>query len=125
MGALTQRRQRPRVKVAVGPPVAVVAATVSEKTTKAMREHYELKGGRPNPHAAKVGRKERAALLRLWSTTANNVRLLPPDLAREFPDSKSTVAALRMVVRLRKGDSKTGQSNRTSSRRRPRRRQAG
>ena len=90
-----------------------------------MRDHYDLKGGRPNPYAAKVGQKERAALVRWWSSVAGNVRLLPEDLAREFPDSKSTVAALRMVVKLRKGQPKTALTNRSTARKRTRKRQAG
>jgi hypothetical protein len=85
---------------------------------KPMRDHYELKGGRPNPHAARVSQRERAALVRWWSTTAGNVRVLPDDLAREFPDQKSTVAALRLVVKLRKGRAKAEPAGRTSVRKR-------
>jgi hypothetical protein len=90
-----------------------------------MRDHYELKGGRPNPHTAKLGQKDRVALLRWWSSVAGNVRMLPEDLAREFPDTKSTVAALRMVVKLRKGEPGTALPNRVSARKRGRKRQTG
>jgi len=47
------------------------------------------------------------------------------DLAREFPDTKSTVAALRMVVKLRKGGPRTALPNRVSARKRGRKRQMG
>jgi hypothetical protein len=72
-----------------------------------MRDHYDLKGGRPNLYAAKFGRKDRAALVRWWTTVVDNVRVLPKDLAREFPDTKSTIAALRLVVRLRRDSVKS------------------
>ena len=90
-----------------------------------MREQYELRGGRPNRYAAKLGQKDRAALVRWWSGVAGNVRMLPEDLAREFPDTKSTVAALRLVVKLRKGETKSALSNRAPARKRSRRRQTG
>jgi hypothetical protein len=66
-----------------------------------MREEYELKHGRPNPYAARIGVRGRAELLRWWASTTANVRLLPADVAREFPDTKSTVEALRLVAKLR------------------------
>lgn len=66
-----------------------------------MRNEYHLKNGRPNPYAARLGAKGRAELLDWWSTTASNVRLLPDDVAREFPDTKSTIEALRLVIKLR------------------------
>jgi hypothetical protein len=66
-----------------------------------MRNEYELKGGRPNPYAARLGAKGRGDALDWWSTAAGNVRLLPNDVAREFPDTKSTVEALRLVIKLR------------------------
>jgi hypothetical protein len=66
-----------------------------------MREEYELRHGRPNPYAARIGGRGRAELLRWWAATTANVRVLPEDVAREFPDTESTVAALRLVVKLR------------------------
>ena len=66
-----------------------------------MREEYELKHGRPNPYAARIGARGRAELLRWWAGTTANVRVLPDDVAREFPDTESTVEALRLVVKLR------------------------
>jgi hypothetical protein len=71
-------------------------------STKPMRERYELKEGRLNPYVARLGAKGRAELLRWWSNAAANVRVLPDDVAREFPDSKSTTEALRLVMKLRK-----------------------
>jgi hypothetical protein len=68
---------------------------------KPMREEYELKRGRPNPYAVRFGAKGRAELLRWWSSATGNVRVLPDDIAREFPDTESTVEALRLVVKLR------------------------
>ena len=69
---------------------------------KPMREQYELKGGRPNPYAVRFGQKGRRELVRWWSSIAGSVRMLPDDVAREFPDTKTTVEALRLVMKLRK-----------------------
>jgi hypothetical protein len=66
-----------------------------------MRNEYQLKNGRPNPYVAKLGAKGRADLVQWWSTVTSNVRVLPPDVAEEFPDTKSTVDALRLVMKLR------------------------
>jgi hypothetical protein len=90
-----------------------------------MREQYELKHGRPNPYLGKLGQKDREALVRWWSSVASNMRLLPADLAREFPDTKATVAALRIVVKLRKAALKAPASTRVTARRRSRKPQIG
>ena len=66
-----------------------------------MRSEYHLKNGRPNPYIAKLGAKGRSDLVRWWTSVTNNIRVLPADVAEEFPDSKSTVAALRLVMKLR------------------------
>jgi len=66
-----------------------------------MREEYELKNGRPNPYAKRLGKRGRDGLVRWWAETTSNVRLLPADIAREFPDTESTVEALRLVIKLR------------------------
>ena len=66
-----------------------------------MRDEYELKEGRPNPYPARFGAKGRADLVRWWSGVASNVRVLPDDVAREFPDTETTVEALRLVMKLR------------------------
>jgi hypothetical protein len=79
-----------------------------------MREEYELKHGRPNPYASRIGVRGRAELLRWWVSTTANVRVLPEDVAREFPDTESTVEALRLVAKLRavkpKGERKKRQA---------------
>jgi len=66
-----------------------------------MREQYDLRHGRPNPYAARIGVRGRGELLRWWASTTANVRVLPADVAREFPDTESTVEALRLVAKLR------------------------
>ena len=68
---------------------------------KPMRDEYDLKGGRPNPYPARLGPKGRAELVRWWAGVSQNVRVLPDDVAREFPDTESTVEALRLVMKLR------------------------
>lgn len=87
------------------------------KTTKPMREQYELKQGRPNPYAARLGAKGRDDLVRWWSSVTDNVRVLPSDVAREFPDTPTTVEALRLVMKLRevKPTDKPGRKRRTAA----------
>jgi len=87
-----------------------------------MRDEYDLKNGRPNPYASKLGKKDRTALVKWWASAAGNVRMLPEDVAREFPDTKSTVAALRMVMKLRCAGP---QASRAGARKRQPKRQAG
>ena len=65
-----------------------------------MREEYELKHGRPNPYAARFRVRGREELLPWWAGTTANIRVLPDDVAREFPDTESTIEALRLVVKL-------------------------
>ena len=48
-----------------------------------MREEYDLKNGRPNPYAKRLGKKGRGDLVQLWAQATQNVRLLPDDIARE------------------------------------------
>jgi hypothetical protein len=69
---------------------------------KPMRDEYELSRGQPNPYAERLGSEGRAKLVRWWSSTTANLRVLPDDLARELPDTETTVSALRLVVKLRK-----------------------
>lgn len=66
-----------------------------------MREHYDLEGGRPNPYVGRLGVKGRAELVRWWADVTAGVRVLPEDVAREFPDTETTVEALRLVMKLR------------------------
>jgi hypothetical protein len=71
------------------------------RVTRPMRSEYQLSHGRTNPYVARLGAKGRAELVDGWSTTTSNVRVLPDDVAREFPDAESTVEALRLVMKLR------------------------
>jgi len=66
-----------------------------------MRDEYVLKRGRVNPYPARFGVKGRAELVSWWSRVTANIRVLPDDVAREFPDTDSTVQALRLVIQLR------------------------
>ncbi len=68
---------------------------------KPMRDEYDLKGGRPNPYPARLGANGRVELVRWWARVCKNVRVLPDDVARESPDTESTVEALRLVMKLR------------------------
>ncbi len=66
-----------------------------------MRSEYHLKNGRSNPYVARLGAKGRGELLQWWSNATTNLRVLPDDVAREFPDTETTVEALRLVMKLR------------------------
>jgi hypothetical protein len=82
-----------------------------------MRSEYHLKNGRANPYAARLGTKGRAELLEWWSRTTTNVRILPDDVAREFPDTETTVEALRLVMKLRSLRSTRGDQQATGTKR--------
>jgi hypothetical protein len=71
------------------------------RTISLMRNEYQLKDGSPNPYVTKLGAKGRADLVQWWLTVTSSVRVLPPDVAEEFPDTKNTVEALRLVIKLR------------------------
>ena len=86
-----------------------------------MRDQYELKKGRPNPYVGKLAQRDRAALVRWWASVAENVRMLPKDVAREFPDTKSTVAALRMVMKLRNTGPRASRPSSSARKRSPKR----
>lgn len=75
-----------------------------------MRSEYQLKNGRKNPYPARLGPKGRAELLEWWSKATNNLRVLPDDVARAFPDTKTTVEALRYVMKLKAPRSTRGRS---------------
>ena len=53
------------------------------------------------PTRSGLAKKGRSDLVRWWAAITPNVRLLPDDIAREFPDTESTVEALRLVIKLR------------------------
>ena len=65
-----------------------------------MRKEYQLKNGRANPYLAKLGSRGRKALVSWWMEVSEGVRVLPPDVAKAFPDSQSAAEALRLVMRL-------------------------
>lgn len=70
-----------------------VRTAAKRATTKAIgepeiREHYELKGGRPNPYLAKIRK-------------GTIMRQLDDDLLEAFPDSAAVNAALRALLVLR------------------------
>lgn len=66
-----------------------------------MRNEYRLEGGRPNPYLRKLGARGRRDLVAWWESVREGVRVLPKDVAEAFPDSESTVEALRLVMQLR------------------------
>lgn len=76
-----------------------------------MRSEYHLTGGRRNPYADRLGTKGRAELLRWWADATSNLRVLPDDVALEFPDTKTTVEALRLVIKLRALRSTRGEAD--------------
>jgi hypothetical protein len=80
-----------------------------------MRDDYKLENGRPNPYALKFGARGRADLVRWWASMTANIRVLPDDVAREFPDTESTVKALRLVMRLRAVKPKSSSRKRRSA----------
>jgi hypothetical protein len=73
-----------------------------------MRNEYPLKRGKPNPYASRLGSRGRTELLAWWSQSTRNLRVLPDDVAREFPDTETTVEALRLVMKLRAVKPKRG-----------------
>ena len=66
-----------------------------------MRDEYSLEHGRANPYLKKLGARGREDLVAWWATIREGVRVLPKDVAEAFPDTESTVEALRLVMRLR------------------------
>jgi hypothetical protein len=66
-----------------------------------MRAHYDLKAGRKNPYAARVGAKGRRAMMSAFEG-ATRARILDDDLAELFPDSKAVNDALRVLAQISK-----------------------
>jgi hypothetical protein len=52
-----------------------------------MRSEYRLKGGRPNPYAARLGKSGRADLVSWWTSVTVGMRVLP---SRRTRDSAAT-----------------------------------
>ena len=65
-----------------------------------MRREYDLKGGRPNPYAARLGASGRKALVDRFLQAEHLVRL-DDDVAASFPSEAAVNEALRLVLRLR------------------------
>ena len=66
-----------------------------------MRDEYRFENGRPNPYLRKLGARGRKDMIAWWESVREGVRVLPTDVAEAFPDSESTIEALRLVMRLR------------------------
>jgi hypothetical protein len=66
-----------------------------------MRSEYALRNGQANPYLKKLGARGRNQLVAWWANVSERVRVLPEDVAEAFPDTDSTVEALRIVMRLR------------------------
>jgi hypothetical protein len=66
-----------------------------------MRNHYNLKKGRPNPYATRIGARGRRAMIQALVLHLDpNLRRLDDELARRFPDSGSVNEALRLLARM-------------------------
>jgi hypothetical protein len=65
-----------------------------------MRAHYDLRGGRSNEYAKRLGAKGHEALLDRYVEAAGLVRL-DDDVAAAFDSADAVNEALRMVLRLR------------------------
>lgn len=82
-----------------------------------MRDEYHLHDGRPNPYLRKLGARGRKELVAWWAGVREGVRVLPRDVAEAFPDTESTVEALRLVMRLREvGRRRSARSTRARAR---------
>jgi hypothetical protein len=65
-----------------------------------MRAEYELKEGRPNPYAKRLGVAGRKALRERFLESEHLVRL-DDDIAEAFPTPEAVNEALRLVLRIR------------------------
>lgn len=54
--------------------------TIAVAGISVVRDQYDLKNGRPNPYAGKLGKKDRTALVKWWASAEGNVRMLPEDV---------------------------------------------
>ena len=66
-----------------------------------MGKSHVRKGGRKNPHYARLGVRGRKQMRQWWDATSGDVRVLPSDVAKAFPSSEEMVEALRLVMKLR------------------------
>jgi len=65
-----------------------------------MRAEYELRGGKVNPYAKRLGDRGRKAVLEQYLRAEGLVRL-DADVARAFDSEEAVNEALRLVLRLR------------------------
>ena len=87
-----------------------------------MRTHYDLRDGRSNAYAKRLGVKGREALLDRYVQAEGLVRL-DDDVAAAFDSAEAVNDALRIVLRLRELAPRTTKS--TKPARKPRRRATG
>jgi hypothetical protein len=76
-----------------------------------MRKEYDLRGGKPNPYAKRVGESGRSALLERFLRSQHFVRL-DDDVAEAFEDDASVNEALRLVLRAKALPTRTTRSRR-------------
>ena len=69
------------------------------RRASAMRKEYELKQGRPNPYAKRLGSAGRSAVLERFVRSEHFVRV-DDDLAAAFPDEKTVNETLRLALKL-------------------------
>lgn len=65
-----------------------------------MRKEYDLKGGRPNPYAKRLGAAGRSVLLEQFLRSEHFVRL-DADLAEAFEDDAQVNATLRLALQMK------------------------
>ena len=65
-----------------------------------MRREYELRGGRPNPYAKRMGAAGRSVVLERFLRSEHFVRL-DDDLAAAFADDAQVNATLRLALRMK------------------------
>ncbi|MCL2777629.1 MAG: hypothetical protein FWD73_06460 [Polyangiaceae bacterium] len=65
-----------------------------------MRKEYELKGGRPNPYAKRIGAEGHAAVLERFLRSEHFVKV-DDDLIAAFPDDETVNETLRLALKLK------------------------
>lgn len=65
-----------------------------------MRKEYELKGGRPNPYAKRIGAEGRTAILERFLRSEHFVRV-DDDLVAAFPDDETVNETLRLALKMK------------------------
>jgi hypothetical protein len=82
-----------------------------------MRKEYDLKGGKPNPYAKRLGAAGRAAVLERFLRSEHFVRI-DDDLVETFGDEQTVNATLRLALRMKGVLAKPKTAAARSSRRR-------